>query len=114
MFQLPCVYIVIIPITHTQKYWLHKIGKSDSSVCPCGHQTQDGEHLIFHCPDISEQRTALGSIKDWEDLDRPIWVKEEDGDDWDAVEAFFGFLYRQMVGMGTGSPLFWFGGSMVS
>ncbi|KAF8446862.1 hypothetical protein BGX38DRAFT_1270850 [Terfezia claveryi] len=48
----------------------------------------------------SEQRAALGNIKDWEDLNRPIWVKEEDGDDWNAVEAFFGFLYTHMVGSG--------------
>ncbi|KAF8434476.1 hypothetical protein BGX38DRAFT_1275450 [Terfezia claveryi] len=50
------------------------------------------------CPLLHAHRQALGSIKDWEDLDRPIWIEEEEEDNWDAVEAFFGFLYKWMVG----------------
>ncbi|KAF8451226.1 hypothetical protein BGX38DRAFT_1269491 [Terfezia claveryi] len=75
-----------------QRAWLHKIGKAESSVCPCVHHTQDGWHLVFVCPLLHAYRQALGSIKDWEDLDRPIWIEEEEEDNWDAVEAFFGFL----------------------
>ncbi|KAF8436462.1 hypothetical protein BGX38DRAFT_1333018 [Terfezia claveryi] len=33
--------------------------------------------ITFDCLDFNEQRAALGSIKDWEDLDRPIWIQEE-------------------------------------
>lgn len=79
-----------------QKHWLHK-----SSTCQCGHHTQDGRHITFDCPNFRDQRAALGSIKDWEDLDRPIWIQEEEGDDWDAVEARFGFLYRRLTGRGS-------------
>ncbi|KAF8422182.1 hypothetical protein EV426DRAFT_706328 [Tirmania nivea] len=80
-----------------QKQWLHHIGKADSAACTCGYHTQDGTHLTFNCPDFQPQRTALGSIKDWEDLDRPIWIEEEDGERWDAVEEFFGFIYRRLA-----------------
>lgn len=84
-----------------QRSWLHKIGKAESDGCPCGHHIQqDGRHLTFDCPQFQEQRQAMGSIKDWEDPDRPIWIKKEGEEDWDAVEAFFGFLYKRMVGRG--------------
>lgn len=79
-----------------QNWWLYKIGKADSSTCHYGHHTQDGRHITFDCPDHNSQRAALGSVKDWEDLDRLIWIQEEEGEDWDAMEAFFNYLYRRL------------------
>lgn len=73
-------------------------GKADSSACECGYYTESGHHVTFNCPIYHEQRQALGNIKEWEDLDRPIWIKEEGEDDWDVVEAFFGFVYRKLFG----------------
>ncbi|KAF8432521.1 hypothetical protein BGX38DRAFT_1276679 [Terfezia claveryi] len=49
-------------------------------------------------PAVTTPRTADTCIKDWEDLDRPIWIEEEEDDNWDAVEAFFSFLYKRMMG----------------
>ncbi|RPB27262.1 hypothetical protein L211DRAFT_866125 [Terfezia boudieri ATCC MYA-4762] len=63
-----------------QKYWLSQNWQSraaESSSCP---HTQDGQHITFVCPVYNDQRSALGGIKDWEDLDRPIWIKEEEGE----------------------------------
>lgn len=80
------------------KYWLHRIVKSDTCACQCGHHTKDGRQITFDCPDFGDQGAALGNIKDWEDLDCPIWIQEVDRGEWDAVEAFFSFLYRQMAG----------------
>lgn len=83
-----------------QKSWLHKIGKSETSLCSCGHHTENGHHLTFECPLFLEQRKTLGNVRDWEDLDRPIWVKEDGEDDWDAVEGFFYFMYKRLAAGG--------------
>lgn len=41
----------------------------------------------------------MGNVKEWEDIDRPIWVKEEqEEDEWDAVENFFSFVYTRLCG----------------
>ncbi|KAF8421019.1 hypothetical protein EV426DRAFT_709260 [Tirmania nivea] len=37
----------------------------------------------------------------WEELDTPIWRKEEgeeEEEEWDAVEAYFAYLYRPLAG----------------
>ncbi|KAF8416342.1 hypothetical protein EV426DRAFT_709397 [Tirmania nivea] len=40
--------------------------------------------------------TASGT---WEELDTPIWRKEEgEEEEWDAVEAYFAYLYRPLPG----------------
>jgi len=78
-----------------QKSWLHHIGKAEDPTCPCGHTPQDGAHILFDCPRLGTLRgQLLGTRKTWEELDDPIWRKEE-GDDshWDAVEAFFDHIY---------------------
>ena len=33
----------------------------------------------------------------WEHLDAPMWAKEADEEPYDEVEAFFGFLFTQVV-----------------
>lgn len=85
-----------------QRYWLHKIGKADTSSCPCGFHTENGHHIVFECPLYHTQRKYMGNAKEWEEIDRPIWIREEEEEDeWDAVEAFFSFLYRELRGRGT-------------
>ncbi|KAF8415586.1 hypothetical protein EV426DRAFT_663716 [Tirmania nivea] len=80
-----------------QGSWLHHIKVIDTPACPsCLHPIQDGRHVTFHCPEYTRQRTILGDIRDWEDLDHPIWIEEEDGDRWDAVEEFFAYLHRRL------------------
>ncbi|KAF8428206.1 hypothetical protein EV426DRAFT_705109 [Tirmania nivea] len=54
--------------------------------------------LLSTAPNTMTRELTLGGIKDWEDLDCLIWIQEENGNDWDAVKAFFGFLYRRMAG----------------
>ena len=39
-----------------QKAWLHHIGQAEDPSCPCGHPTQDGDHLVFDCPHLLVQR----------------------------------------------------------
>ncbi|RPB18667.1 hypothetical protein L211DRAFT_718874 [Terfezia boudieri ATCC MYA-4762] len=84
-----------------QRYWLHRIGKADTSSCQCGHHTENGFHIVFECPLYDTYRRHLGGAKDWEDIDRPIWVRVEEEDEWDAVEAFFGVLYTRLYGRGS-------------
>jgi len=66
---------------------LHKhIGKAESTTCPhCDHPQEGGEHITFHYPKHQRFRQYL---------DKPIWVKEEDGEDWDVVE-FLHYLHKQ-------------------
>ena len=79
-----------------QKSWLHKIGKSDSATCQCGHPNQTGLHITFHCPKWTATRTQLiGDRKKWEDLDDPIWIQtgQHKEDIFDAVEEWFGYIF---------------------
>lgn len=82
-----------------ERQWLHKIGKEGQQHANAVTKHKSGRHIVFDCPEYSEQMKALGNIENWEDLDRPIWIAEEEEDEWDAVEAFFGFLYRRLAGI---------------
>ena len=82
-----------------QRSWLHKIGKSDSPSCLCGHHTASGEHITFHCPTWDMQRRNLiGERKTWAELDEPIYIQTgpdkediiEGGEEW--FGHIFGFL----------------------
>jgi len=68
-----------------QKSWLHHIGKTEDPSCACGHPTQDGDILVFHCPLMAPQRAQLLplDISTWETLDDPHWIAEAGGDDDD-------------------------------
>ncbi|KAF8422939.1 hypothetical protein EV426DRAFT_669791 [Tirmania nivea] len=83
-----------------QNYWLHFIRKVDSPACPnCDHPSEDGYHITFDCPHHHQQRQEfIGDARTWEDLDTPIWRKEEGEEEWDAVEAYFAYLYRPLAG----------------
>ncbi|KAF8421196.1 hypothetical protein EV426DRAFT_706818 [Tirmania nivea] len=75
--------------------------KVDSPACPnCDHQSEDGFHVAFDCLGHHQQRQELiGDARTWEDLDAPIWRKEEgEEDEWDAVEAYFAYLYCTLAG----------------
>ncbi|KAF8417719.1 hypothetical protein EV426DRAFT_682033 [Tirmania nivea] len=65
-----------------QNYWLHLIRKVDSPACPnCDHPSEDGYHITFDCPHHHQQRQEfIGDARTWEDLDTPIWKKEEGGE----------------------------------
>jgi len=89
----------MMTIRGPRKSWLHHIGKAEEPNCSCGHTHQDGEHITFNCPRFSTiRKKLLGSRKTWEELDDPLWRKEE-GDDshWDAVEAFFYHIYPEFI-----------------
>ncbi|KAF8416566.1 hypothetical protein EV426DRAFT_704396 [Tirmania nivea] len=43
--------------------------------------------------------TAIGDARTLEELDTPMWRKEKgEKEEWDAVEAFFAYLYRSLAG----------------
>ena len=76
-----------------QKAWLFQLRKVGDPSCPCGYPRQTGEHITFHCPRYNTMRTRLlGSRRSWAEIDLPVWRKEGD-DSYDAIEAFFDFLY---------------------
>ncbi|KAF8427023.1 hypothetical protein EV426DRAFT_707262 [Tirmania nivea] len=61
----------------------------------------DMEGMAYrHLPKHHQQRQELfGNARTWEDLDTPIWRKEEgEEEEWDAVEAYFAYLYRPLAG----------------
>jgi len=63
---------------------------------PRPHDFENGDHITFHCPRYRNARAHLGGASKWADLDRPIWIEEEDEDGWDAVEEFFSYLHSQL------------------
>ena len=80
-----------------QKSWLHRLGKSADLACPCSHPTQSGKHITFECPTFKDaRREFLGARTEWGELDAPVWVKEGENDAYDAIEAFFDFIYHQI------------------
>ena len=82
------------------KEWLHKIQKADDPRCPaCQHPTQDGQHIVFHCPALGTQRNKLIGTREgdsWEHLDRPILIKHarDVNRQQDGTEAFFEEVYN--------------------
>ncbi|KAF8419092.1 hypothetical protein EV426DRAFT_712601 [Tirmania nivea] len=72
------------------------VRKVDSLACPdCDHPSEDGHHITFDCPKHHQQRQEfIGDARTWEVLNIPIWRKEEgEEEEWDAVEAYFAYLY---------------------
>jgi len=43
----------------TQKSWLNHIGKAADASCPCGHPSQDGNHIDFDCTRLDRSRKDL-------------------------------------------------------
>jgi len=46
-----------------QKSWLHRIGKSADTICPCGHPREDDHHITFVCPRFKKERAELLGTK---------------------------------------------------
>ena len=90
-----------------QREWLHKIAKSTDPSCPCGEQTQSGEHIVWSCAlhDTERRRNRIDQTRagEWADLDGPLWVRNDDveglaeSDDQqvNGVERFFEYLSYQ-------------------
>jgi len=78
-----------------QKSWLFRIGKATDLACPCGHPSQDGDHITFDCGLFrKERKDPLGLRKSWEELEDPIGRKDEgDNSHWDTIEAIFDFVF---------------------
>jgi len=52
----------------------------------------------FGCWRFRKERAELiGTRSTWKELDAPMWVKEGDQDPYDAIEAFFSYLYSQLA-----------------
>lgn len=77
------------------KQWLHQIRKADDPRCPaCQHHTQDGQHIVFHCPALRTQCNKLIGTREgdsWQHLDHPILIKHtrEVKKQQDGTETFF-------------------------
>ena len=80
-----------------QRSWLFKLGKAESEACNhCGHPTQTGEHITFHCPKWAHTTSQhIGDRKTWAEVYEPIWLLTgpEKGDVVDAVEEWFGHIF---------------------
>lgn len=82
-----------------QRSWLLKLGKADGSYCThCDHHTQDGTHLVFHCPALdTDRRHYIGGRQSdsWEALDLPLLIlnEEEENEYIDGTEQFFFSLF---------------------
>jgi len=84
-----------------QKEWLHHIGKTEDPSCTCGHPHQNGEHLVFRCPNTADSRNKFlpPDVDTWETLDEPHWVVTKPGgpgreqEKEEGVEIFFQDLY---------------------
>ena len=80
--------------------WLNKIRNANGLRCPvCQHHTQDGQHIVFHCPTLSIQHSELIGTREgtyWEHLDRPILIKHtrEVKRQPDGTERFFEQVYN--------------------
>jgi len=89
-----------------QKQWLHHISKTDTPRCSCPDEPPEtGNHIVFHCPRFAAIRSRfLKGRSTWEELDKPVWMKEGEGADteyFEATEEFFGHLYGPLTGRQT-------------
>lgn len=39
--------------------WLKHLGKKEDGSCSCGHHTEDGDHVTFHCPRFKRARATF-------------------------------------------------------
>jgi len=80
-----------------QNSWLHQIGKASNAGCPCGHPGEDGHNITFtRLRFTKEGHEFVGAKSTWEELDAPDWRKEGDDGLYNAIEAFFSFIYHEI------------------
>ena len=64
--------------------------------CDCG-ESQSGDHITFHCPNLQDVRTSLlgPTASTWEHLDAARYHPDEEDEDvkTDLVEEFFGHVF---------------------
>jgi len=98
--QAPSAYTWLRRDEGPQKKWLHHIGKADNYACACGHSPQDGRHIMFEYPSFHSWRDEyLGERKTWEELDKQVRIKKEEGDGeeiFEGTQAFFGLVYGKL------------------
>ena len=91
-----------------QRERLHKVKKAENTCYPCGARVQSGDHIVWECNlHLSERRrNRIVGLTRWEDIDRPIWVVDEEAEDpngrVDGVERFFDYLLTRVLGSGRG------------
>ena len=94
-----------------QRKWLHKIKKTDTPECKCGHQEQSGEqpeqsgkHLVERCRLLAEKRKPVekGELREWwtRHSRSQLPYKKEKGpvepgkeEEEYKLESFFGHMY---------------------
>ena len=78
-----------------QRQWPHHIGKAEDATCPCdGTTPQSGNHITFYCPTHQHQRTrCLQGGSNWEEIDRPTWVRVDVNGYEDGIMLFFSILF---------------------
>ena len=66
-----------------QRQRLHRIGRAENPSCPAGAAVQSGDHIVWDCNlHLSERRRNwMVGLARWEEIDRPIWVVDEEADD---------------------------------
>ena len=90
-----------------QAQWLHTIRKIESPQCQCGATHQTGDHVVWECRlhDHERRRNRIDGTErgNWEALDDPIWVAnddvegraETDEEQVNGVERYFEYLSFQ-------------------
>ena len=94
-----------------QRKWLHKIKRTDTPECKCGHPNeqpeQSGKHLVERCRLLAEKRKPMekGELREWwtrhsrsqlprEKEKGPVEPGKEEAREEDKLESFFGHLYE--------------------
>ena len=69
-----------------QRQWLYKVGKAEDRSCPCGAAVQSGDHIVWSCTlhNHERNRNRINNTREgqWQDLDNPIWVPNDDVRVW--------------------------------
>jgi len=75
--------------------WLQFIGKAEGSGCYSygDDVVEDGDHLVFHCPEFQEARGKLGTVTEWKELDGEIPIAEEE-EEFDGVLNLFQSIHQ--------------------
>ncbi|KAF8424843.1 hypothetical protein EV426DRAFT_716505 [Tirmania nivea] len=79
-------------------YWLHFVRKVDSHLAMVMPHARRSPHRLRLPPTPPTAPGVDRRQKTWEELDTPIWRKEKGEErEWDAVEAYFAYLYRPLA-----------------